>query len=146
MDSLLAEPRGKPKLLEWVAYSFSRASSWPKTWTGVSCIASRFFTSWATREAHKDINKCVLMLVTQSFLTLCDPMDCSPPGFSLHRFLQSKVLEWVAIPFSRGSSQPQDWTQISCIASRFFAVWASREIIYKIRVTDVDNKFMVTGG
>ena len=44
--------QGSPKILEWVAYPFSRESSWPRNWTGVSCIAGRFFTSWAAREAH----------------------------------------------------------------------------------------------
>ena len=46
--------------------------------------------------------------VTQSHLTLCDPMDCSPPGSSVLGILQARILEWVAIPFSRGSSQPRD--------------------------------------
>ena len=46
--------------------------------------------------------------VAQSCLTLCDPMDCSLPGSSVHGILQAKILEWVAIPFSRGSSQPRD--------------------------------------
>ena len=45
---------------------------------------------------------------------------CSPPGSSVHGILQTRILEWVAIPFSRGSSQPRDWTQVSCIAGRFF--------------------------
>ena len=52
--------------------------------------------------------------------TLCDPMDCSQPGSSVHGILQVRILEWVAIPFSRGSSQPKDRIQISCIAGRFF--------------------------
>ena len=46
--------------------------------------------------------------MTQSCLTLCDPMDCSPPGFSVHEILQARILDWVAIPFSRRSSQPRD--------------------------------------
>ena len=50
----------------------------------------------------------VKVLVAQLCLTLCDPMDCSPPGSSAHGILQARVLEWVAIPFSRGSSQPRD--------------------------------------
>ena len=50
------------------------------------------------------------------FPTLCDPMDCSPPGSSVHGILQARILEWVAIPFSRGSSTPRDQTQVSCIA------------------------------
>ena len=54
-------------------------------------------------------------------------MDCSPPGSSVHGFLQARILEWVAIFFSRGSSQPRDQTQVSCIAGRFFTVWTTRE-------------------
>ena len=52
------------------------------------------------------------------------PMDCSPPGSSVHGILQARILEWVAISFSRGSSQPRDWTQVSRIASRCFNLWA----------------------
>ena len=63
-----------------------------------------------------------LVLVVQSCLTFCDPIDCSPPDSSVHGILQARTLEWVAIPFSRGSSQPKDWTQVSCIAGRFFPV------------------------
>ena len=65
--------------------------------------------------------------VTQSCLTLCNPVDCSPPGSSIHGILQARVLEWVAISFSRGSSQPRDRTQVSCIAGRHFNLWATRE-------------------
>ena len=60
------------------------------------------------------------VLVAQLFLTLCNPMDCSPPGSSVHGILQARTLEWVAIPFSRGSSQPRDQTHFSCIAGRIF--------------------------
>ena len=59
-------------------------------------------------------------LVTQLCPTLCDPKDCSLPGSSVHGILQARILEWVPIPFSSGSSQPSDWTQISYIAGRFF--------------------------
>ena len=51
---------------------------------------------------------------------LCDPMDCSPPGSSIHGIFQARVLEWVAISFSRGSSRPRDRTRVSCIAGRCF--------------------------
>ena len=54
--------------------------------------------------------------VSQSCLTLWDSMDCSLPGSSVHGIFQARVLEWVAIPFSRGSFRPRDWTQVSCIA------------------------------
>ena len=70
-------------------------------------------------------NECEV-LVAQSCLTLCDPMDCSPPGSSAHGLFQA-TLEWAAIPFSRGSSRPMDWTWVSCIAGRFFTIWATRE-------------------
>ena len=56
----------------------------------------------------------VSMKSLQSYLTLCDPTDCSPQGSFDHEILQAKILEWVAIPFSRGSSQPRDWTCVSC--------------------------------
>ena len=55
-----------------------------------------------------------------SCLTLCDPTDCSPPGSSVHRILQARILHWVAMPSSRGSSQPRDRTCISYIAGGFF--------------------------
>ena len=60
--------------------------------------------------------------VTQSCLTLCDPMICT-----VHGILQPRILGWVAFPFSRGSSQPRDWTKVSCTAGRFFTIWAIRE-------------------
>ena len=53
---------------------------------------------------------CVCVWITQLCLTLCDPMNCSPPGSSVHGILQARILEWVAISFSRGSSRPRDWT------------------------------------
>ena len=58
----------------------------------------------------------VKVLVAQSCLTLCDPLDCSPPGSSVPRILQAKILEWLVIPFSKGSSQPRDQTQVSFAA------------------------------
>ena len=54
-------------------------------------------------------------------------MDCSLSDSSVHEILQARILEWVAIPFSKGSSWPRDQTQISCIAGRFFTSWATRE-------------------
>ena len=60
--------------------------------------------------------------IAQLCLTLCNPMDCSPPGSFVHGILQARILEWVAIPFSRGSSQPRDQNQVSHIAGRVFTV------------------------
>ena len=64
--------------------------------------------------------------VAQSRLTPCNPMDCSPPGSSIHGIFQARILEWVATSFSRGSSQPRDQTPVSHIASRLFTVWATK--------------------
>ena len=69
----------------------------------------------------------VKLVVTHTCLTLCDSMDCSLPDSSVYGILQATILKWVAIPFSRGSSQPRDWTWISCIAGRFLTIWAIRE-------------------
>ena len=126
-------------------------SSRPRDWTWVSCTAGWF----------------MLCLVTQSCLTLCNSVDCSPAGSSVHgdspgkntwvgghALLQGvfptqglnpglphcrqildhlshpgspRMLEWVAYPFSRGTSQPRNQTRVSCIAGRFFTGWATRE-------------------
>ena len=64
--------------------------------------------------------------VAQSCPTFCNPMDYNPPGSSVHEILQEIILEWVAISFSRGSSRPRDQTWVSCIASRFFTIWATK--------------------
>ena len=58
---------------------------------------------------------------------LGDSMDCSPPGSSVHGILQAGILEWVAIPFSKGSSRPRDQTMVSCTAGKFFTVWATKK-------------------
>ena len=62
-----------------------------------------------------------------SCLTLCDPMDCSPPGSSVRGILQAGILEWAAIPFSRESSQPRDWTCVFCIGRWVLYPWATWE-------------------
>ena len=69
-------------------------------------------------------------LVTQLCPTLHNPMDCSPPGSSVHGIPQARILQWVAIPFSRGSSRPRDQTQVSHIVGRFFTIWATGRNLY----------------
>ena len=64
-------------------------------------------------------------LLTKTCLILWDPMDCSPPGSSVHGISQARILEWVAISFSRAPSWPKDWIQVSCTEGRFFIVWAT---------------------
>ena len=60
----------------------------------------------------------------------CHPVDCSPPGSSVYRIFQARIVEWIAISFSRGSSRPRNQTKVSCVAGRFFTYWARREAWY----------------
>ena len=78
-----------------------------------------------TCNVHMLVKKCKRQSL--SCIWLCDPVDCSPPGSSVHGILQARILEWVAVPFSRGSSWTRGWTQVSCIAGEFFTVWATWE-------------------
>ena len=114
------------RILEWVAIPFSRGSSQPRDWTQVSCIAGRFFTIWATREALYAFRK-VKVKVVQSCPTLWGPMD-----YTVHEILQARILEWVAFPFSR-TFQPRERSQVSHIARGFFTRWATREILYAFK-------------
>ena len=101
------------RVLEWVAISFSRGSAQPRDWTLVSCIVDRCFyclshqgryyicrereqveNNWEHRELVKESE------VTQSCLTLCNPVDCNFLGSSVHGIIQARILEWVAISFS----------------------------------------------
>ena len=66
-------------------------------------------------------------LLAQLCLTLCDPMVCRPPGSSVRGTFQARILEWVAMSLSRGSSRLRDQTWVFCIAGRFFIIWTSRE-------------------
>ena len=70
---------------------------------------------------------CCAVLSAQLCLTLCEAMDCSLPGSSVHGIFQARILEWVAMPSSRGSSQPMGCTQVSCTAGKFFTVLATRK-------------------
>ena len=81
-------------------------------------------TTWRKYSIH--------CLVAQLCLTVCDPMDCSPSAPLSMGILQASILEWVAMPSSRASSQPRDQTQVSCIAGGFFTVWATKEVLYSI--------------
>ena len=69
----------------------------------------------------------MVCLIAQLCWTLFDPMDRIPPGSSVHEILQARILEWVAVPFSRGSSQPRDQTQVSCIGGRFLPAESPRK-------------------
>ena len=77
--------------------------------------------------------------VAQSCPTFCNPVDCSLPGFSVHGILRARILEWVTISFSRGSSQPRDWTWVSCIGGRRFNLWATREASAYLELTKYEK-------
>ena len=85
-----------------------------------------------------------MLLVTQSCLTLCNLIDYSWPGPSVHVLLQARTLQWVATPFFRVSSQPRDRTLVSCAAGIFFTVWATGKSygIYYIEVFSVYVYFL----
>ena len=85
-------------------------------------ILCRIFWSHA-----KESSLFCCCLVTKLFLTLWDPIDCSLPGSSVHGISQAKILEWVAISFSRASSWPRDQTCVSCIGRWILYRWATRE-------------------
>ena len=70
-----------------------------------------------------------VVLITQSCLTLCDPMDCSPPGSSVHGILWARIVEWIAIPFSRGFSRLRNQTPVFHIVGGFCTIWATREAL-----------------
>ena len=82
-------------------------------------------------------------------LTRCSPMDYSLPGFYVHWLFQARILEWVAIPFSKGSSQSRDQTRGSSIVGRFFTIWATRKVpkiwdtsqIYMLSLHQKDHSF-----
>ena len=144
-------------------HSLLQESSQPRDWSQISCIAGRFFTIWATREATQ-VSMCESHSVVSNSLwphrlkptrLLCSwnspgqntgvsshfllqgifPTQGLNPGLlhcrQIHYHLshqgRPRIVGWVAYPFSRGSSRPWDWTQVYCIAGRFFTSWATRE-------------------
>ena len=84
---------------------------------------SMLYNLWTKEKSNWHLlTLCMCMLVIQLCPTLCDPMDCS----CVHGILQARILEWVAVPFSRGSSWPRDRTWVAArIVGRFFTVWAT---------------------
>ena len=164
------------RVLEWVAFPFSRGSSQPRDWTQVSCIAGGFFTRilagglftrilyqnlrpqgkpkntgvaslslqriFPTQELNQGLLHCRRILYqlsyqgnpTRSCLTLCNPIDCSLLGSSVHGISQAKILEWVAIPCSRGLSRPRDQTLISCLGRQILYHLGSPYSFFHLRV------------
>ena len=121
-----ATVRGKRSLLYFSSlcpYDFLlRKSIWG--WSFIAVVRKRLTLYHSVTHS---LSVLLHVLLAQSCPPLCDLVDCSLPGSSVHGILPVKMLSWVAISFSRGSSQPRDWTPVACIGSRFFAVWATRE-------------------
>ena len=97
---------------------------WKVSLNQENCFQPTFTHDQQAQTQHCPAKK---LKVTQSSPTLCNPMDYSPPGSSAHGICQARILEWIATPFSRGSSQPRDRTQVSHVAGGFFTTWATRE-------------------
>ena len=125
-------------LLHWLVDSLSLSHM------GSPDVYLCVFPGWEKKAKGSDIN--IHSIVIQQILesekkrkwsrsvcpTLCNTMDCSLPGSSVHGIFQAKILEWVAISFFRGSSRPRDWTRVSHIVGRHFTVWATREALTNI--------------
>ena len=110
-------------LLEWVAMLSSRGSN-PCLLCLLHCRASSLPPAPPEKQLY--LRVCCHISCVQ----LCKPMDCSPPGSSVHEILQAKILEWVAISSSRGSSYPRNRTWVSCVSCTeggFVTCWAIRE-------------------
>ena len=83
---------------------------------------------WEFGTGRYEVSYYHICLFAQSFLTVCDLMNCSPSGSSVHGILQARILEWVAVSFSRGSSQSSYQTYVSCVAGGLSTLWAIRNI------------------
>ena len=103
---------------------------------GPSIVIMKKYHAWFSlcSQFRGEVKHLCVCLVAQAYPTLWDPTDCSPPGSSVHGILQARILEWVTFPFFGGSSWPRDQTQVSCIAGRFFIIWATREVQWSMTI------------
>ena len=122
-----------PSLSTWI----SDPSHCHRTEDGVSVLghlSSPHFPAF-----YLTLTSFAVCSVTQWCLTLCNPLDCSPPGSSVHGISQARILEWVAISSSKGSSRPSDRphvSYVSWVAGRFFICWVIGEVLYDFMVAD----------
>ena len=130
----------KTILIIW-QYQFGVASS--ALWH-TSYLSSTVYKAWIMISFGVNLwGKCfssAVSEVAQSCPTLCSPMDCSPPGSSIHGIFQTRIWEWIAISFSRGSSRLGDQTQVSHIAGRCFTVWATCGKCLEYRYSDIEGR------
>ena len=124
------ESQGWRNLVGYSPWGRTELNMTEATWHTASSLISSV-------SCNMHITTTTTTISLQSCLTLCNPTDCSLPGFSVHGILQAKTLEWVAISFFRGSSQPRNQTWVSCIADGFFTVWPTREAPNMLKCTFV---------
>ena len=132
--------------IRWLKYwSFSFRISPSNEYSGLISFRINWFDLLAVQGTPKSLLQhynswpCLFLFIIQkkkkvnslSHVWLCNPMDCSWQGSSVHGILQARILECVSISFFRGSFQPRDQTQVSCITGRLLTVWATREVIFQ---------------
>ena len=117
-----------PKPLHWKAKSYPLGCRRSPISIHFKLIPTRLAFLKGSGHVLCSMRVCLIVmkvLVIHWRPALCDPVDCSPLGSTVHGILQARVLEWVAIPFFRVSSQPRDRAQVFCFAGRFFTIWAA---------------------
>ena len=115
---------GRPGFYPWVGKIL-----WRRKWQPTLVLLPGKSHGQSSMVGYQLKSRICVCLVTSVGLTFCDPMDCSLTGSSLHGILQARILEWVAVPLSRGCSQPRDQTWMSYIAGRFFIISVTREAL-----------------
>ena len=137
--SCIGEGNGNPLQCSYLENPRDREAWWADVY-GVTQSRTRLKQLSSNSSSRKFEVKGSEMKVTQLCPTLCNPTD-----HTVHGILQARIPDWVAFPFSRGSSQPRDRTQVSCIAGGFFISWATREA-QQINILLLTNKQMSPGG
>lgn len=126
----------KARILEWVSIPSPGDFSNPGIKPGSPTLQANSLPSEPPEHPQSEGVSGSVML------TLCDPMDCSLPSPSVQGISQAKIVECIAVPFSRGYSPPLNWTQVFCTAGRFFTNWATREAP---KNTEVGCYFLLQG-
>ena len=116
---------GFPRQEYWSGWPFPSPGDLP--YPGIKFVSLALAGGFFTTEPPGKPLVSFSVVVGQPCPNLCDPMGCSLPGFSVHGILQARILECLAISFSRRPSWPRDWTWVLCFAGKFFTVWATRE-------------------
>ena len=122
-----------------LSISFTLRHKWPIKLNRILLAGSSFTYLILVLMANAQTSVSLCVSVARSCPTLCDPVVCSLPGSSVHGILQARMLEWVAIPFSRASSSSRDQTQVFRIAGRFFTIWATREALSVSQVRKISD-------